>query len=115
MMWLYLVVAAVSLTGYLVFIPKYSYFGAAYMTVLSELLITVASATIVCTVAKAWLSMKVLFKSLVAGGSMAAVLYAIRDANMFILLLVGVAVYAAVLLLIRGVTKATIMEIVRLS
>jgi O-antigen/teichoic acid export membrane protein len=115
MMWLYLAVAVVSLTGYLIFIPKYSYFGAAYMTVASELMITAAAAMIVCMVTKAWLSMTVLGKAAVASGIMAVILYFCREANIFLLLAIGFVVYSSALLLLRGVTKATVMEIIRFS
>jgi O-antigen/teichoic acid export membrane protein len=115
MMWLYLMVAIVSLIGYLIFIPRYSYFGAAGMTVVSELMVTISAAWIVCRAAKIWLSLKVVGKALLASSIMAVVLYLLGSANIIVLLVVGIVVYAVALLALRGVTKDTIMEIIRFS
>lgn len=115
MMWLYLGVAVISLVGYLIFIPRYSYFGAAGMTVASELMVTIAAALIVCLTVKMWPSFKIFFKSLVASGVMAFVLYLLAGYNIFLLLLAGGVVYFVVLFLLKGVTRETIREIIRFN
>jgi len=115
MMWLYLAVAIVSLIGYLIFIPRYSYFGAAGMTVASELMVTISAALIVCLTAKVWPSFKVFFKVLMASGVMALVLYLLAGYNIFLLSLIGAAVYFVVLFLLKGVTKDVIREVTRIN
>lgn len=115
MMWLYLVVAIVSLAGYLIFIPRYSYFGAAGMTVASEFMVALSAALIVCLAAKAWLSIKTLIKAVLASGIMAIVLFLLQGVNIFLLLVVAFAVYSAALLMFKGVTRETILEIIKFS
>jgi O-antigen/teichoic acid export membrane protein len=115
MMWLYLAVAIISLVGYLIFVPRYSYFGAAGMTIASEILITVAAAFVVIKVSKVRLSLKVFVKSLIASGAMAVVLYLLAGSNLFLLLIIGVVVYFAVLLLLKGISKDVIKEVIRIG
>jgi len=115
MMWLYLAVAIISLVGYLIFVPRYSYFGAAGMTIASEILITVAAAFVVIKVSKVRLSLKVFVKSLIASGAMAVVLYLLAGSNLFLLLIMGVVVYFAVLLLLKGISKDVIKEVIRIG
>ncbi len=114
MMWLYLLVAIVSLIGYLLLVPRYSYFGAASMTIVSELLVTISAIYIVGRYAKVWPSLKVLAKATVASGIMAVALFALAGFNVFLLLFVGVILYGVTLYAVGGVTRGTIKEIIRL-
>lgn len=115
MMWLYLSVAVISLVGYLIFIPKYSYFGAAGMTIASEFMVTTSAGLIVCLTTKIWPSFKLFGKSLVAAGVMAIVLHFMAGYNLFLLILVAGAVYFVVLYLLKGVTKEMIGEVLRIK
>ena len=115
MMWLYLGVAVISLAGYLIFIPKYSYFGAAGMTIASEILITISAGLIVCLTVKSWLSFKMFAKVLIASAIMGGILYFLAGYNLFILLVVAVIVYFVVLYLLKGITKETIWEVLRIK
>jgi len=115
MMWLYLSVAVVSLIGYLIFIPKYSYFGAAGMTIASELMITIAAVLIVIITTKVRLSLKVFIKSTISSGVMAIVLYLLAGSNLFLLLAIGIVVYFATLLLLKGISRDVIKEIIRVG
>lgn len=115
MMWLYLLVAIVSLIGYLIFIPKYSYFGAAWMTIASEFMVTTSAGLIVCLTAKIWPSFKLFGKALISAGVMALVLHFLAGYNLFLLILVAGAVYFAVLFLLRGITKEMILEVLRIK
>ncbi len=113
MMWIYLGVSIVSLVGYLYFIPRYSYYGAAAMTVVSELMVTIAAGIIVCLAIKMWPSFKVFGKALFASGIMAVVLYLISGVNIIAAFSIGGGVYLAILLLLRGITRETLVEIFR--
>ncbi|MFH1207722.1 MAG: flippase [Patescibacteria group bacterium] len=112
MMWLYMLVAAVSLAGFLIFIPHYSYFGAAWIRVLSELLVTIAAATIVLRFAHAKLSFSVFGKAVIATGLMAGSLWIFRHQQWFISIVVAMIVYASAILAMKGVTRETIREII---
>jgi len=115
MMWVYLMVAIISLAGYLIFIPIYSYFGAAAMTIASEFMVTTSAALIVCLTTKIWPSFKLFGKSLVAAGVMALVLHFMAGDNLFLLILVAGAVYFVILFLLRGITKEMIWEVLRIK
>lgn len=114
MMWLYLAVAVVSLGGYFLFVPRYSYFGAAWMTVASELMVTLAALVIVGRTTHAWPSLMVLGKALVASALMGSVLYLLREFNIIAVLTVAVVVYGGVLFTLRGISRETMVEIFRL-
>ena len=64
-----------SLVAYLILIPKFSYFGAAAVTIYSETLIAIFSAYCVFKYSRFLPGLKMPFKSLVAGGIMGLFLY----------------------------------------
>ncbi len=114
MMWLYIVVAVVSLVGYLVLIPRFSYFGAAAMTVASELMVTIAALVIVGVTSRIWPSFVLFGKSLIAAGVMAIALSFLQSWNLFLLIVIALVVYSVMLFLLRAISKETIYEILRL-
>lgn len=114
MMWLYFGVAAVSLAGYLKFVPQYSYFGAAWMTVLSELMVTVASLVIVGRTTRVWPSLSVFTRAAVASGVMGAALYFLQEYSVVLLLIVAVIVYLGALFIFGGIRKDMIVEIMKI-
>lgn len=111
MMWLYLVVAIVSLAGYLIFIPRFSYFGAAWMTVASEFMVTASAALIVLLSTKTRLRMNVVGKTALATVIMAVVLQLLHSQHWLLTLLVGAVVYVASLYLFKAISKETIKEV----
>ncbi|MFC1687793.1 flippase [Patescibacteria group bacterium] len=114
MMWLYLVVAIISLGGYLYFIPKFSYFGAAGVTVGSEILITISAAAIVLSATKVRLSLLKAGKVFLAAIIMTLTLMTFNELNIFLLIGIGFVEYGVLLLLFRGVTKEMLLDIIRL-
>ncbi|MFH1099021.1 MAG: flippase [Candidatus Uhrbacteria bacterium] len=71
MMWGYAVVAVFTLAGYLIFIPKFSYWGAAWMTVASEIAIAVITYQIVRRATGLRLSLHIVASSFLASVVMA--------------------------------------------
>jgi len=71
----YAFVGLSSLAGYLIFIPRYSYFGAAGVTIYSESLIALASIYYVWRYSRFSPNFKVALKSLLAAGLMGIFLY----------------------------------------
>ncbi len=114
MMWLYLLVAIVSLGGYLVFVPEHSYFGAAWMTVVSELLVTLSALVIVGRTTRAWPSLQVLLRAVVASGIMGVMLYLLQDLNVLVLIVLAAIVYLGALFTVGGIRKDMIIEIMKL-
>ncbi|MFA6099193.1 MAG: flippase [Patescibacteria group bacterium] len=115
MMWLYLLVAIFSLIGYFVFIPRYSYFGAAWVRTASELAITIAASWLVLRITRVRLDLKVFLKVILASGLMALAMYWLRSINFILLILVGCAVYLLALLAFRVVNRETLREITRIN
>ncbi len=114
MMWLYLAVAVVSLAGYLILIPRFSYFGAAWMTVLSELLVTSSAALIVLKATRVKVSLVFAGKALTAGLVMTGTLFLLRTVAFPLLIVIGACEYGMVLYLMKGISKDMILEIVQL-
>lgn len=112
MMWLYLAVAAVSLAGYFWFIPRYSYYGAAGMTVASELMVTIAASIIVGLSTKVWPRLQVVAKVLAACLGMAVVLFFLTKISWLLALLAGTGTYGVLLVAFRAITPETIREII---
>lgn len=110
--WAYAVIAIISLIGYLIFIPRFSYLGAAWMTVVSELLITLASAYVVWKASKVSPSFRLFFKALTASVGMGAVLFLLSGQSLIVMIIAGILVYFLLLYLLRGFSKELILEII---
>jgi len=113
--WFYMMTAVLALTGYLIFIPKYSYYGAAGMTVFAELLIACSGFFIIWRYAKFFPSLKMLFKSLAASAVMGLCLYVLAGYNLFLLIFVAGFVYFIIMYLLKGINKEIIKDIVKIK
>lgn len=111
-LWAYGAIAIISVAGYFIFIPVYSYFGAAWITVISEFLITFASAYVVFRATKVGPSFRLFFKSLLASIGMGAILFLFRSQSLFILILFGFIVYTFLLYLFKGFSKELVLEVI---
>lgn len=111
MLWGYLVTAIFSVIGYFIFIPKFAGLGAAWVTVFSEGMMALVAFLIIYNEAKIALETSVFFKSLYSGLIMISVLYFIRKANIFIIILTGAIVYSGAIYLAGGIKKEIIKSI----
>lgn len=112
MLWYYLGVTVVALTGYFVFIPKFSYWGAAWTTVLAEFLIAVASFGIVIKVTKIKLNWVLSLKSLIAAILMSIGLILLPSFWILWEIFLGALLYAVALYLLKGYSKEIVREII---
>lgn len=104
--WAYIFTAATSLAGYLIFIPRFSYYGAAWVTVYSEFAITLFSLYIVIKYGKFIPNPAIIIKSLSASLAMAlAVHFLTGKLNIISVILIGGAVYLFFLYLFKGFRK----------
>jgi len=94
--------AAINLAANFVFIPKYSYYGAAGTTVLTELIVTALMVVVLHQVLKGFLSFDLLIRYILAGLVMAGLLYFLAGWNLFILIILAGLVYFGFLWLIGG-------------
>src|SRR3989338_6725396 len=90
----YVFTAATSLIGYLIFFPRFSYYGAAWVTVYSELAIALFSLYIVMKHGRFRPNPAVIFKALAAALVMALSLYLlIGKLNLILTILLASAIY----------------------
>jgi len=114
--WGYLANAILSLIGYFIFIPKYSYIGAAWVTVFSESFIMIIGLIIIYRQTKILPGFfKIFLKSLLASLLMAIVLYYLKNLQILILMSLAAAVYGASIILFRGITKKEVLEIIKIK
>jgi len=113
LLWISAVGAVFNVGLNLIFIPRYSYWAAAFTTVLTELLVTVLMMAVIGRTAPFPLAAKTAFKSLAAALVMAAVLWWWRDLNLLVLLVLAGAVYFGALFLLRGFSIRELLALVR--
>jgi O-antigen/teichoic acid export membrane protein len=103
--------ALINLALNLILIPRFSYLGAAVVTVITEAIILVAVFGFSRRLYGFGWSGLTLAKILLAGAVMAAAVLLIRDANLALLVPVAGVVYTAALLLLRVADKATLVSV----
>ncbi len=114
--WGYAIDAAISLVAYFILIPKYSYIGAAWVTVFSETLIAVISLYVIHKYTKIfprWI--KIFGKSLLAAIPMSAALYFFRGLGAFPLMVIAAVIYILFIILFRGITKEELGKISKIK
>ncbi|MFH1536437.1 MAG: flippase [Patescibacteria group bacterium] len=111
----YSFVGVSALILYLIFIPKYSYWAAASITVYSEFMILIIAYFICYKVSKCALNFQNLLKVIFATLVMMLSLYMVPNYNIIFSILVGIVIYLAFLYLIKGISKEQILEIVSLK
>lgn len=107
----YLIAAVFAAIGYLILIPRFSYFGAAWVTVLVECMVTLMAGWIVVQETKIKISWKVFQKSFYAAIIMGIALYLFNRLPLLILIVLGATTYFGFLYLFKGICKQTIQEI----
>jgi len=104
----YIFTAATALTGYLIFIPRFSYYGAAWVTVYSELAIALFSLYIVIKHSQFRPNLYIILKSSAASIAMALSIYLlINKLNVILLILLAGIIYSACLYLLKGFNSIT--------
>lgn len=108
----YFINAVFSLIAYLIFIPKYGFWAAAIITVLSEIFILISAIYVTRKFFKFKPDLALTKKSLISAFVMSLVLYFISDYHVLISLSLGSLTYFAVFYLLKGFSKEMIMEMV---
>jgi len=112
MMWRYLWVAILGLTAYLIFIPQYSYYAAASITIVTEFLIAIFSMAIVYRELGSKLKINILWRAILSAVVMSLVINYLSAWHVLILIPLGGLIYFATLYLFDGLKKADILEII---
>ena len=102
----YIFTALTSLAGYLIFIPRFSYYGAAWVTVYSELAIMVFSLYIIIKYSNFRPNLTVFLKSLAAALIMGLGVYLLMGKiNLIFIILLAGSIYFISLYLFKGINK----------
>lgn len=110
-MWGYLTTAILTLIGYILTIPRFGYWGAAWFTVFSETMIAVWMAILVYRCLKFFPSLRIVKKSVLASLIMVLILYLIQGWNVLLLLLIAAIVYFSCLFLFKGLKWETVCSL----
>jgi len=114
MLWGFGISAIFTLAGYIFLIPKFSYLGAAWMTVFSEALILCWSATVVFKYSNFFPNLKISLKSLAASVVMAWIIWMLGIQNIILSITTGAIIYFILLFAVKGINIKTIREIISL-
>jgi O-antigen/teichoic acid export membrane protein len=109
----YIAVAIGAVIGYLLFIPTYGMWAAAWLTVASEVLVGLGSLVVANKVVTTEFKPRVLIAAAGASLLMSAVVWLIRDQFAVIPIIVGAIVYTVALYAFGGIRKATIQDILK--
>ena len=112
----YIFVALSSLLAYFIFIPKFSYIGAAWVTVYSEVTIAFSSFYLVYKYARFVPNFKMFFKVLASSAIMGLALYYLEifHINFYIILFSAILIYFISLFLLKGITKKELSDILKI-
>ncbi len=110
----YLITAGLSLMGYFIFIPRYSYWGAAWITVAGECLMFILAFLLVWRTTKILPNSRFFFKSLGASLIMFFALLLLINWNLFLLIFTAIVIYFGCLYIFKGIDKKLIKEIIKL-
>jgi O-antigen/teichoic acid export membrane protein len=114
-LWIYITTAIITLIGYLIFIPQYGMFGAAWMTVFSELYAGTLLFFSVKHYSQEKLQIQTFAKIIFASLVMASVLSLLQNLHVLVLVALGGTIYALLLLAFGAISKSTLKEIVSLK
>ncbi len=109
----YAFVAVTALTGYLWFIPQYSYFGAAWVTVYSETAMMLIAIAVIYRATKVLPSLAGLLRITLAAGIMGVGVYWMQSWPLLIVMVLGASLYAVVLLAVKGITADELKTVLK--
>lgn len=109
----YAINAVISIIGYLIFIPKYSYWGAAWMTVFTEIFILATASLVMYQSIKFFPKLTIFFKSLAASLVMAIPLYLYPHTPFVVSICGGALLYFMALYIFRGFDRQQIFDLIK--
>ncbi len=115
----YVFTSVTSLIAYLILIPRFSYLGAAAVTIYSEVLIAIFSAYCVWKYSKFLPQLKIMFKSIISGLVMGAFLYFFTKTyqttlgGLSLLIIVSSLIYFLALFLLKGIKRQDLATVLK--
>ncbi len=113
-MWVYITNAILSVLAYFIFIPKFGMYGAAWVTIGSELYAGIALFIFCIYHTRLWPNFWMATKIIAASLIMGLIISSLPQLHIALLVLIGVIVYGLLVLIFGVVSKETLRDIVRL-
>ena len=113
--WIYFIGMIFNIITNLIFIPKYSYLGAAFTTVLTEFLVTVLMLILVYRTISYFPSFKTGPKSIFASLLMGGFIYYFQQGSLFLVIGASILIYLVILYFIKGIAKEDIILLTKKS
>ena len=110
LLWPYIGATVFNIVANFILIPSYSYWGAAVVTVVTELWVLAASTYLVYTKLKFFINWRVFGLALLSSLVMAGGLYAIRTESLWWLILAGGTIYGLMMFLTKAITKQELLD-----
>ncbi len=110
LVFVYILCVTLNIVGNSFLIPSYSYFGAAFTTILTEGLMVFLSFILVFKYLDLFPKISILGKAIISGIAMILVLFIFREINIFLLIFIGAISYGVFLYLTKGISKELIQE-----
>ncbi|MBI4092938.1 MAG: flippase [Candidatus Kerfeldbacteria bacterium] len=111
MVWVYATMAVSSVILYWLTIPRFSYFGAASVTVLVESVVAAAGAVVVLRTSRIRLAFGPTARIMAAGLLMAGMMWLVRSLPWYVNGSIGVAIYGLALLFFRIIDRPLLKEV----
>lgn len=107
----YLITAITALAGYLIFIPKFSYIGAAYVTIYAESIVALVSIYLIYKYTNFIPNFKIFKKAILASLLMGLFLHFTKNFNLAFSVTLSITIYFTILHYINGLNFIPIKEI----
>ncbi len=111
MMPIYIATSLVTVTGYILFIPQYGMWAAAWLTVFSEACVAIGATVISLKIAKTKMLWLPIFKCLLAAAVMGLTVNQLKDLWLPIPILAGAIIYSILIVTTGALSKNTIKEL----
>ena len=112
-LWIYVSDAILTIIAYFIFIPRYGIYGAAGVSIFSELYAGLLLMLLSNHYANFTPRFKALGKIILASAIMGAAIYKLQPMNIIISILAGTMVYAALVIILKIISKQTLAEILK--
>lgn len=111
--WIYLTTATFTTAAYFYFIPRYGIWGAAGASIFSEIFAGLGLLVLAGHYGKFFPKIFTALKILLASAIMGLIIYKIQPMNIFVSILVGVGIYGLLVILLKIISKQTMLEILK--
>ncbi|MFH0906857.1 MAG: flippase [bacterium] len=105
--------AVINLSANFIFIPRYSYYGAAATTVVTELIVTILMVIVLYRAIEYFPSFTLIWKYIIAGLTMGLFLFFLSGWPLFVLIILSIFIYFGLLWIIGGISAKEVLLLVR--